>query len=159
MSEDRPVILCFDGSECAGEAIATSGRLLAGRAAVVLCVVESLSTAVFHGAAGDATTPPDDGVQLHVSGLEQARRLAKEGVRLAEEAGFVATPLVDVTAEPASHRIARIADEHEAAVIVLGSRGRSTLKSIALGSTCHEVIQHAKLPVLVVKPTDAVAEG
>jgi nucleotide-binding universal stress UspA family protein len=46
--------------------------------------------------------------------------------------------------------IVEIADEYEAAVIVLGSQGRSTRKSILLGSVSHEVVQHSSRPVLVV---------
>ena len=152
MSDERrhPVMLCDDGSEGAREAIAVAGRLFAGRDAIVLTVVESLSPAVYHGAGGDATSPSEGEVPLHVDSVEAARRLASEGVEVARAAGFDATPLVDVTPDKTALRIARIADEYEASAIVVGARGRSTLKSIVLGSVSHEVVQYAKCPVLVV---------
>lgn len=153
MSAERrhPVLLCDDGSEGAREAIAVAGRLLAGREAVVLSVVESLSPAVFHGVGGDATNPSGAGdVPLHVPSVEAARRLASEGVEAARAAGFDATPLVDVTPEATALRITKIADEYEASVIVVGARGLSKLKSIVLGSVSHEVVQYSKRPVLVV---------
>ena len=151
MSAERrhPVLLCDDGSEGAREAIAVAGKLLAGRDAIVLTVVQSLSPAVFYGAGGDATRPPEGEVPLHVDSVEAARRLVSEGVETARAAGFDATPLVDVTPDATALRIARIADEYEASVSVVGARGQSKLKSIVLGSVSHEVVQYAKRPVLV----------
>lgn len=146
----HPVLLCDDGSEGAREAIAVAGQLLAGREAIVLTVVESLSPAVFYGVAGDATSPSEGEVPLHVDSVEAARRLVSEGVEAARAAGFDATPLVDVTPQATALRIARIADEYEASAIVVGARGLSKLKSIVLGSVSHEVVQYSKRPVLVV---------
>ncbi|HEU6443510.1 MAG TPA: universal stress protein [Gaiellaceae bacterium] len=155
MNAKRPLLLCYDGSEDAREAIEVAGRLFGSGRAVVLNVVESLSPAVFYGAEGDATEPPEGEVPLHVPTVEAARRLVREGVALAEGAGFEASPLLDVTPARTSHRIAEIADEYEAAAIVVGARGRSTLKSVVLGSVSHEVVQYSKRPVLVVHPPTA----
>lgn len=150
MTTGSPVLLCYDGSEGAREAIEIAGNLLSGGNALVLNVVESLSPAVFHGAAGDATDPPTDEAPLHVPSVETARRLVAEGVAVARQAGFDAKPLVDVTPERTSRRIAEIADEYQAAAVVLGARGRSALKSILLGSVSHEVVQYSRRPVLVI---------
>lgn len=47
--------------------------------------------------------------------------------------------------------------EHSGAdLIVIGSRGLGTLKEWVLGSVSHHVVQHAKIPVLVIK---APAQG
>lgn len=146
----HPVLLCDDGSDGAREAIAVAGQLLAGRDAVVLTVVESLSPAVFYGGGGDATSPSEGEVPLHVDSVEAARRLVSEGVEAARAAGFDATPLVDVTPNATALRITRIADEYDASAIVVGARGRSKLKAIVLGSVSHEVVQYSKRPVLVV---------
>jgi len=44
-----------------------------------------------------------------------------------------------------------MAREHDAGVIVMGSRGRSDLAGLVLGSTAHKVIHLADRPVLVVR--------
>jgi nucleotide-binding universal stress UspA family protein len=41
--------------------------------------------------------------------------------------------------------------EHDADVIVMGSRGRSDLVGFILGSTAHKVIHLTDRPVLIVK--------
>ncbi len=158
MSTEHPVLLCYDGSEGAREAIEVAGRLFGGGRAVVLNVVESLSPAVFYGAEGDATHQPENEAPLHVPTVETARRLAGEGVTAAQAAGFDASPLVDVTPERTSHRITEIADEYEATAVVLGARGRSTLKSLMLASVSHEVVQYSRRPVLVVHPHSAESQ-
>jgi nucleotide-binding universal stress UspA family protein len=40
---------------------------------------------------------------------------------------------------------------HDAGVIVMGSRGRSDLAGLVLGSTAHKVIHLSDRPVLVVR--------
>ena len=47
--------------------------------------------------------------------------------------------------------IVAAARDHEAGMIVLGSRGRSNLTALLLGSVAHKVIHLADRPVLVVR--------
>jgi len=51
----------------------------------------------------------------------------------------------------AGREIVDIARAHDADVIVMGSRGRSDLAGLVLGSTAHKVIHHSDRPVLVVR--------
>ena len=51
----------------------------------------------------------------------------------------------------AAREIVDDAIEHDADVIVMGSRGRSDLAGFILGSTAHKVIHLADRPVLIVK--------
>jgi nucleotide-binding universal stress UspA family protein len=50
--------------------------------------------------------------------------------------------------------IVDVADELDAAVIVLGSRGLKGIREQFEGSVSHEVAQHAGRPVLIVPPPD-----
>jgi nucleotide-binding universal stress UspA family protein len=51
----------------------------------------------------------------------------------------------------AAREIVGDAKDHDADVIVMGSRGRGDLKGILLGSTAHKVIHLTDRPVLVVR--------
>lgn len=51
----------------------------------------------------------------------------------------------------AAREIIHDAKEHDTDVIVMGSRGRSDLAGLVLGSTAHKVIHLADRPVLVVR--------
>jgi nucleotide-binding universal stress UspA family protein len=46
--------------------------------------------------------------------------------------------------------LVHLADERGAALLVLGSRGLSGLRSRLLGSTSHAVLRHAHGPVMVI---------
>ena len=92
-------------------------------------------------------TYDDDALQ------DEASRLAEKGCGLAKEAGLKAQPeIAEITYQGTWHTILDIADQYDAALVVLGARGLSTFKSIVLGSVSHSVAQHAHLPVLVVPP-------
>jgi nucleotide-binding universal stress UspA family protein len=43
-----------------------------------------------------------------------------------------------------------VAKSHQAGLIVVGTRGRSNVKAVLLGSVAHDVVRKCPLPVLVV---------
>jgi nucleotide-binding universal stress UspA family protein len=51
----------------------------------------------------------------------------------------------------AAREIVEQAKEHDAGVIVMGSRGHSELESLIVGSTVHKVLHLADRPVLVIR--------
>ncbi|MDQ3936027.1 MAG: universal stress protein, partial [Actinomycetota bacterium] len=50
------------------------------------------------------------------------------------------------------HAIVEAADELDARVVVLGSRGLSGVRSALLGSVSYGVVHHSRRPLLVVPP-------
>lgn len=51
----------------------------------------------------------------------------------------------------AKHEIVTYAEENQCDLIILGTRGMSTLKSLLVGSVSHYVTHHAHCPVLLVR--------
>jgi nucleotide-binding universal stress UspA family protein len=151
MVPDRPLLLCYDGSEDAKHAISEAATLLGPRPALVLTVWQ-------HAAAIPAfawAAPLPDLDDLLSAAREGARRVADEGVEAARSAGFTATPLVVESGVPVWLAVVEAADAHDVAAVVMGSRGLSGVKSALMGSVSNGVVHHTTRPVLVVRRTDA----
>jgi nucleotide-binding universal stress UspA family protein len=83
---------------------------------------------------------------------EDARDVVTEAVDVLTGAGVKAEGEVRHTIYGyAAREIVADAKDHEAGVIVMGSRGRGDLAGMILGSTAHKVIHLADRPVLVVR--------
>lgn len=144
-------LLCFDGSDDAAAAIATAGRLLGPRRAVVLTVWEPVRVwepwdpATILSAPLERLIARSQGVD-EIS-AEIAREKADRGVAVAAAAGFDALGRV-VQGEP-WEMICAVADEMDAESVVIGSRGLGRARSALLGSVSQAVIAHCARPVLV----------
>ena len=84
----------------------------------------------------------------------EATAIAEEGTALAREAGFLAEPRVEASATP-WQEIVGVGDELNVDVIAIGSRGRTGLKKVLLGSVASAVAQHSGRSVLIVHPETA----
>lgn len=148
MSADGSVLIAYDGSDFAKAAITEAGlQLRPDRAAIVLVVSEPLERSPFVGA---ARVPIDEGTfeALYEASRAGAEKTAAEGCGLAREAGLDPEPLV-VSGAPVWERIVATAEERDAGLIVIGSRGLSGLKHAVLGSVAAAVAQHSKRTVLI----------
>jgi nucleotide-binding universal stress UspA family protein len=76
--------------------------------------------------------------------------MAREGERLADEAGFESESLAVEAAGPIWRTITATADAQDAGVIVLGSRGLTGLRSLLIGSVSNAVMHHTQRPTLLV---------
>ena len=85
-----------------------------------------------------------------------AERLASEGAELAGQAGFDAHAHALHGQPKAWPALLAAADAADAAVVVIGSRGRGAVKSALFGSVSSGLLHHAKRPVLVVPPSEDV---
>jgi nucleotide-binding universal stress UspA family protein len=146
------VLLCYDGSDGARRAIERAGVLVGGGPATVLTVCEPTEGLLAHDP-GDLIS---DAVarltglaeEMDDIGLEVAQRTASEGAELARKVGFDATPR---TAKgkpwPA---IIEVADEVDADLVVVGTRGLSSVESVLTGSVANGLVHHCRRPLLVV---------
>lgn len=150
-----PVLIAYDGSPDARTAIDEVARLLPGAQAVVLYARQPLEGLAAH-LEGHRVLEDLRGVEK--ASLDASERIAFEGAERARAAGLDAEPLVLSRMSTASEAIAQAADEIDAALIVLGSRGRGVLWSAVLGSTSVNVLHHARRPTMVV-PSEAVVSA
>jgi nucleotide-binding universal stress UspA family protein len=147
--EDRPIVLCYDGSPDARHAIRLAGELFAGRCALVVTVWQptgGLGTFVWAG----ETAGMVDFAQLDSTVASESLRTAREGLSIAQEVGLRADCVVVKAGGPVWKAILEIAERRDAATIVMGSRGLTGLRSLVLGSVSSAVVQHAQRPTLVI---------
>jgi nucleotide-binding universal stress UspA family protein len=145
MSE--PILICYDGSPDAARAIEAAAALLGPRRAVVVDVLPWLTAAESMA----ATSSPVPGTAFEELNSAEARRIAGRGAEIARSAGFDAEPRGEL-ANATWEGIVGVADELDAAVIVIGSRGLTGLKKIFDASVSQQVAEHAGRPVLIVPP-------
>ena len=143
------VLFAYDGSDFAKAGVRVAGEQLGGgRRALVLTAFEPFTSIPFFGAGG-VPIESETTQQLLSAAQEAAEKTAEEGCALAREAGFEAEPIV-ADGDPIWNQIVEVAEEHDVDLIVIGSRGLSGLKHVALGSVAAAVAQHSKRSVLVV---------
>ncbi len=144
---DRPLLLCYDGSDDAKHAIAEAASLMGSRPALVVSVWQDAAAIPSFAWVGAATNLDE----LMDAARESTEGIAAEGVELAEAAGLKASPLVVEARGPVWEAIVEVADKRDASAIVLGSRGLSGIKGVLLGSVSGAVVHHANRPALVVR--------
>ena len=147
-----PLLLSYDGSEGAKQAISAAGRAFAERSAIVFHTWESWM-AEAPALAGASATVQGVAAELDEVADEQSSALAAEGVQVAESAGLNAEALSERATGPAWKAVLDAADRRACAAIVVGSRGLTGI-SAALGSISNGVVHHSRRPVLVVPPEE-----
>jgi nucleotide-binding universal stress UspA family protein len=138
-----PILIAYDGSEYAKEAIKQAGEQLRnGRRAIVLTVWQPYGAQALVGA--PAVAP----AELEEDADRKAREVAEEGARLARRAGLDAEPRVE-RGDPVWQRIVESAEEHDAGIVVMGSHGRTGIARVLLGSVASAAASHTVRPVLI----------
>jgi nucleotide-binding universal stress UspA family protein len=147
-----PMVIGYDGSNGARDAIAAAGRLLPGRPAIVVC---GWSSPVRRSFAGESLLgAPLDEIQAVASDLDalfgaDAEERAEEGAALAREHGLQARALAVESGSGAWRALLATAHSEGAALIAAGSRGRGAFASSMLGSVSAALVHNADRPVLI----------
>jgi nucleotide-binding universal stress UspA family protein len=89
--------------------------------------------------------------------VEQLRRQAEDILneqvaRIEQEGGRVAEKHLRIAERYRALQIVQVAEDIEAELIVMGSRGLGGITKALIGSVSDSVIRHAPCPVLVVRP-------
>jgi nucleotide-binding universal stress UspA family protein len=143
---DRPVLICYDGSDGAHRAIPAAAALLSARNAVLLDIGPPLTPEQSYSEIFSPVIP-----DFAADNVEVAVERAESGLEEARRAGFEAVADAAVAA-PTWEGIVDYANDIDAAVIVMGSHGRHAPGELLKGSVSHEVAAHAGRPVLIVPP-------
>ena len=151
------VLLAYDGSETAAAAVRAAARLF-GEAHAVVATVPAAVSARTETVQRAVPTIAADVVEQTVASLEtdaheDAAEIAREGAERARAHGLRAEARTAAPGAPGSSLL-ELAQELAADVLVCGTRGRSALGRMVLGSTSTRLLHHAELPLLVV-PDDA----
>lgn len=156
-----PILIAFDGSTAAVKAVEHTAALLGdGREAIILTVWEpgllTAAVAPIPGGLGAPVPPPDvEQVRsLDRSEEEHADRIAAEGVSIANSHGLTATAEVARDVASVASTILEVADRHDSAAIVIGSRRHSAIASVLLGSTTEAVLHKTSRPLVVIRPPE-----
>ena len=139
-----PVLFAYDGSDLARLAIEEAGRQLEpGRDAVVLTVWRPFGVGFIPAPEVKFDAAASDQV------VKAAEETAAQGASMAQAAGFRAHSLA-IKEATTWKGIARVADDYEASLIVLGSHGKSGLTGVFIGSVAGAVAAHSGRTVLIV---------
>ena len=147
MTTNGPILIAYDGSEDARHAIGEAARLVPGAKAIVLYARQPLESLAAHLEGHPAL---EDVRAIDAGDRDAAERIAADGAGYANVQGLDAEARVASSVEAVADAILATADEVDASLVVLGSRGRRGLKSILLGSVSHHVLHHARRPALVI---------
>lgn len=149
VTEERPlkILLATDGSEDAALASRVAADLTA-RTASELHLVHAWQTLPQGPYSGTYSE-----YYYRITELE-ARRMLEEQVELAKGSGAKVAE-THLKMGPPSVIIADLAEQIDADLIVVGSRGLGPVKRIVLGSVSEGVVQHATRPTLVVRGEEA----
>lgn len=142
MSTNRPIVVGWDGSDCARDALrwaATAAQRLARPLEVVYASHVAEPVFASYELAVVTVPVPEEFVE---GTLQAARDLVAE-----------VAPDVPVTARAVEgHPVSVLLDQAQHAdLVVIGSRGHSRLTSMLIGATSVAVASHAPCPVVVVR--------
>ncbi len=154
-----PILICYDGSDDARHAIESAAGLFGDRHALIVTVwQQTAALGSFKWSMGAAGMV--DFVELDRAAAEDSSRVAHDGARIAKAAGLEAEPLAVEANGPVWRTIIETADRKDAAVIVMGSRGLTGVRSVLLGSVSSAVAHHAHRPTLIVhRPSEDGGEA
>ncbi|MGC9117744.1 MAG: universal stress protein [Thermoproteus sp.] len=134
----KTIVVAYDGSQHAKKALETA-KVIAEKFGSKVYVVHVVDTAVL--SLSEAFSTPSVVKSLRESG-EKALREALGVIPTAESRLLEGDP---------PHEIAKFAKEVKADLVVVGSRGLSTIRRSLLGSVASRLVQESDVSVLVVK--------
>ena len=157
----RNILVAFDGSPPAEEALEHAIDLAQAQGARLTLLTASpsyldVASSVAPGGASLITSSAAAGGEPRID-LNQAQRQLEEDAKAVLDRGAARVPATLVsetvlaTGAPAQKVLERVRQgQHD--LVVMGSRGRTGIGAMLLGSVSHNVLHHSPVPVLIVPP-------
>ena len=146
--DNGPILICYESSEEARNAIGVAAGLIADREAIVVTVAPLEIIAEGYAELGSG------GAALERELVQTTITQATEGAEIARRAGLEATVHRELET-PTWRGLVEAAEGVGADVIVIASRGLRSFAAIAEGSVSRQMLRHSHCPVLVVPPPRA----
>ena len=143
------ILLATDGSKEAKLAFASAAELSEKTDSELHVVYVGHMPLVSYESPGATILDPDLLGRMQEDAKQEARTKLDEQVQRVGQTGEVAEMHARVGRPDAE--IVGLADELDAGLIVLGSRGLGTLRRALMGSVSDSVVRHAHCPVLIVR--------
>jgi nucleotide-binding universal stress UspA family protein len=154
---NKPVLLCYDGSDGSKTALRAAVDVIKPTDAVVLVVWTPAEVQLTRAGSFWAAIANEGEIDDKEAGL--AREIAEEGAAGARRRGYDASPRVARADESVAKTIEEVADEIDAGLIVCGQRGRGPITSALLGSVSHALAAHTRRPVLIAPQHPALSRS
>ena len=138
------ILAAYDGSLSSVKALETAVKLVESNQAERLTVVHVYS--IPYMAVADSIVTVPNSVQE--DWLERSKVLLSDADKQIAHLPYANTAILEGSPAEA---ILQFAEENGCNLIVIGSRGLGGLREFMMGSVSHNVAQHAKVPVLIIK--------
>lgn len=148
------ILVAIDGSEESMRAAAHAVTMARIYDAELLTLTDINTQPWFYSSTPYGLADNQTMEKVHEKGREEAQHWLNQIKANAEDIGikFISTKILMVpTTSSTSAAIVNYAEQNNVDIIILGTRGRSGLKKMLLGSTALGVLTYAHCPVMVVK--------
>jgi len=139
----KTIVLALDGSDGSRQAIPVAVELAKRDGARI--VIAHVEQDVI-GKGGGPIIATEDEIQAEIR--EQAKKLSADGIETSVE-------MRNIMLGGPAHAIDEIADEAQADLVVMGTRGHSPVAGLLLGSVTQRLLHISKRPVLAVPAPSA----
>jgi nucleotide-binding universal stress UspA family protein len=147
--QNTTLLICYDGSDRAKNAIQVAARLFPGAHARVVHVWEPVE----HIVARYAVLAPNlgEGVDQADKGVEaESVTLAQEGANLAAAAGLAATAHTETLKSSVWEAVIESSGALDVDLIVTGTRSLHGVQELLVGTLSHALLQHSQTPLLAI---------
>jgi nucleotide-binding universal stress UspA family protein len=154
--DQRPVVVAYDGSAAAAEAVRKAADLFPGRVLIVVSVWEPGMAMAVAGARdpaslGYASPGIEEMVAVDRMQRDHAAAAAEQGADVARALGATVEAVAVPDDVDVAETLASVAERRDAIVVVVGTHGVGGMLSRLFGSTTRKLLQVCDRPVLVVK--------